>query len=138
MPLLKQVLEKYPNKVKLIFKNFPLSSHQFAMKAAIASLAAHRQGKFWPYHDKVFENYNKLNDKMLDEIAEQVGLDMGKFKKDIKDPALQRKVQQDQQEGNSIGVRGTPTIFVNGRRLQQRSLEGFSTMIDKELKKSNG
>jgi protein-disulfide isomerase len=135
VPLLKQVLEKYPNDVKLVFKNFPLSSHKFAFKASVAAMAAHRQGKFWQYHDAVFANYNKLNDRKLDDLAKEVGLDLEKFKKDINDPMLKKKVQQDQQEGVDAGVRGTPTIFINGRRLQQRNLAGFSAMIDSELKK---
>ncbi len=135
MPLLEQVLEKYPTDVKLVFKNFPLSNHKFAFKAGIAAMAAHRQGKFWQYHDAVFANYNKLNDQKLDDLAKQVGLNMEQFKQDINDPMLKKKVQQDQQEGTKAGVRGTPTIFINGHRLQQRSLAGFSAMIDSELKK---
>jgi protein-disulfide isomerase len=135
LPLLKQVLEKYPNDVKLTFKNFPLRNHRFARKAAIAALAAGRQGKFWEYHDKLFDNYRALNDKKFEELAEQVGLDAEQFRKDLKDPKMQAKINEDIQDGTKVGVRGTPTIFVNGRRLKTRTLQGFSALIDKELDK---
>jgi len=130
------VLGQYPNNVKLVFKNFPLTRiHKFAMNASVAALAAHQQGKFWEYHKKLFENYNKLNDEKFDEIAQSVGLDMEQFKEDMKNPALTAMVQRDLKDGVDAGVRGTPTIFINGRLLQQRSLPGFKQLIDEELKK---
>ncbi len=133
VPLLKQVLDAYPDKVKLVFKNFPLPMHKNARTAALAGLAAEQQGKFWPLHDLLFENYNQLNPQKIRALAEQVGLDMKRFDKDLADPKLQKLVTGDMQEGQQIGVRGTPTIFINGRRLQQRSMDGFKKMIDAEL-----
>lgn len=134
-PLLEQVLKKYPNSVKLVFKNFPLTRiHKFAMNASVAALAAHQQGKFWEYHQKLFENYNQLNDEKFDEIAQAIGLDMAQFKEDMKNPALTAMVQRDLKDGVDAGVRGTPTIFINGRLLQQRSIKGFTDIIDDELK----
>ena len=135
MPLLEQVLDKYPDKVKLVFKNFPLRNHRFARKAAAAAFAAKRQGKFWEYHDKLFENYNKLNDKKFEELAQSLGLDSAQFQKDMKDPKIQARINQDIKDGGKAGVRGTPTLFVNGRRLKQRSLQGFSIAIEKALAK---
>jgi len=130
------VLEQYPNDVKLVFKNFPLTRiHKFAMKAAVASQAANQQGKFWEYHDELFKNYNKLNDETFDETAQSLGLDMAQFKKDMENPALTALVQRDLKDGVDAGVRGTPTIFINGRLLQQRSLPGFKQVIDEELEK---
>lgn len=134
MPLLEQVLEQYPQEVKVVFKNFPLSSHKVAQPAAVAALAAMRQGKFWEYHDALFENYNKLTEPMLDELAKKVGLDLERFKTDRNDPQVVDKVRQDFEEGVRAGVRGTPTIFINGRRLLQRSMQGFTAMIDDELR----
>jgi protein-disulfide isomerase len=130
------VLEQYPNDVKVVFKNFPLTRiHKFAMNAAVAALAANQQGKFWEYHGELFKNYNQLNDEKFDEIAGTVGLDMEQFKKDMQNPALSAMVERDLQDGVTAGVRGTPSIFVNGRLLQQRSLQGFQQIIDEELAK---
>jgi protein-disulfide isomerase len=132
------VLEQYPNDVKVVFKNFPLTRiHKFALNASLAALAANQQGKFLEYHSILFENFNKLNDAKFDEIAKDVGLDMEQFKKDIKNPALIALVQRDLQDGVKVGVSGTPAIFVNGRKLQQRSLPGFKQVIDAELAKKS-
>jgi protein-disulfide isomerase len=130
------VLEKNPKDVKLVFKNFPLSKHKFAIKAATAALAANKQGKFWEFHDKLFKNYKNLNDAKIQEIAKELAFDMDKFNKDKRDPALQRLIFRDLKEGQQIGVRGIPTIFVGGKRLKTRGLQGFQRMIDAELKKS--
>ena len=130
------MLEQYPNDVKVVFKNFPLTRiHKFAMNAAVAALAANQQDKFWEYHSELFKNYNQLSDEKFDEFAAALGLDMEQFKKDMQNPALSAMVQRDLQDGVTAGVRGTPSIFVNGRLLQQRSLQGFQQIIDEELKK---
>jgi protein-disulfide isomerase len=127
------VFERYSKEMKLVFKNFPLRNHKFAWPAAIAALAANKQGKFWELHDQLYENYNRLSDQKIREIAQQVGLDMEKFDKDMKDPELKALVERDFQEGAGAGVRGIPTIFVNGRQLKNRSFEGFQAAIEKEL-----
>jgi protein-disulfide isomerase len=130
------VLEQYPNDVKLVFKNFPLTRiHKFAMDAAVASMAANQQGKFWEFHDELFKNYNNLNAEKFDELAQAAGLDMEQFNQDRQNPALAAMVQRDLKDGVEAGVRGTPSIFVNGRLLQQRSLPGFKQIIDEELAK---
>lgn len=134
VPLLKQVQQAYPKDSKLVFKNFPLKMHRHAEAAALAGLAAHRQGKFWPLHDLLFENFNRLNPQKIDELARQAGLDMGRFAKDRQDPQLQRQLQADINEGRKAGVRGTPTLFINGRRVKQRSFNEMSRMIEEELK----
>jgi protein-disulfide isomerase len=131
------VLEQYPNDVKLVFKNFPLTRiHKAAMNAAIGALAANQQEKFWEFHSELFKNYNKLNDAKFDEIATNLELDMEQFKQDMQNPALAGLVQRDLKDGVAVGVRGTPSIFVNGRQLKQRSLPGFKAAIDAELKKA--
>ena len=79
-PLLEQTLKKYPKSVKIVFKNFPLSSHKFAKKAAAAALAAGRQGKFWEFHDELFKNYRNLDDKKILEIAKKLELEEARFK----------------------------------------------------------
>ena len=135
MPLLEQVLEKYPEEVKIVFKNFPLNNHKFAKKAATAALAAGSQGKFWEFHDLLFKNYNRLNDKKIRNIAIELGLDMVKFDKKTKDPLIQERISRDLRDGNRADVRGTPTVFINGKRLRDRTLPGFQKVIDRELQK---
>jgi protein-disulfide isomerase len=135
VPVLEQVLEKYPNQVKLVFKNFPLRNHKFAMPAATAALAAEKQGKFWEFHDLLFKNYNRLNEQKVKEIAQELNLDMEKFEKDLKDPRIRAMINRDLAEGNRAGVRGTPTIFINGRLVRNRSMAGFQELIEKALKK---
>ncbi|UCG11356.1 MAG: thioredoxin domain-containing protein [Deltaproteobacteria bacterium] len=135
MPVLEQVLEKYPQDVKLVFKNFPLKNHSFARPAAIAALAASNQGKFWEFHDLLFKHYSQLNEQQFQRIARDLNLDMDKFEKDQKDPTIQTMIAKDVSEGNKAGVRGTPTVFINGRRLKARNLAGFQALIDKELEK---
>jgi len=135
VPLLEQVLEQNPQDVKMVFKNFPLRNHKFAIPAAAAALAAGEQGKFWEFHAGLFKNYNNLNAEKFDELAQAVGLDMEQFNQDRQNPALAAMVQRDLKDGVEAGVRGTPSIFVNGRLLQQRSLPGFKQIIDEELAK---
>jgi protein-disulfide isomerase len=135
VPVLEQVLEKYPETVKVVFKNFPLRNHQFAMKAAVAALAAESQGKFWEFHDLLFKNYNQINEQKIQEIALAVGLNQEEYEKKKTDPAIERRVRQDLADGQRAGVRGTPTVFINGMRLKDRSLQGFQAAIDKQLEK---
>jgi protein-disulfide isomerase len=135
VPVLNQVLEKNQGRVKLVFKNFPLSMHQFAWKAAAAALAAGKQGKFWEMHDRLFQNYNRLSDQVVQEQAQQLGLDMQKFEKDMNDPQIAQTINQDVQDGKKAEVRGTPAIYVNGVLLQNTNPEGFQAAIDKELEK---
>lgn len=136
VPTLDQVMAAYPKQVKVVFKHFPLSMHKFAKQAAVASIAARNQGKFWPLHDQLFANYNKLNDVKIRELAEAVGLDMTRFDQDMANPALLQEVNNDIQLGAKAGVRGTPAAYINGRQLKDRSLKGFKMMIDAELKKA--
>jgi len=129
------VLEKYPEDVKLVFKNFPLAKHKFARKAAAAALAAHVQGKFWEFHNKLFENHRNPNDAKIQEIAKDLGLDLRKFNKDMKDPAIGKLIIRDVKNAHQVGVRGIPTVFINGKLLKNRRLQGFQQMIEAELKK---
>jgi protein-disulfide isomerase len=134
--VLEQVLEKYPQDVKLVFKNYPLPSiHRYAVKAAIAALAAQGQGKFWEFNDLLFRNQKHLSDKKVEEIVGQLGLDSEACHKKLKDPAIRQQLQRDLRDGRQAGVRGVPSVYVNGRKLKNRSLEGFEASIDKELAK---
>ena len=130
------MLEKYPKKVNLFFKNFPLSSiHPFAYTAAAAALAADAQGKFWEFHDKLFANYNALNDARIQGIAKELKLDMERFNSTMRDAAIRKLIARDIEEGQQAGVEGIPIIFVNGRLPKEGSLQGIEELIEAELKK---
>ena len=129
------MLDKYPNEVKLVYKNFPLRNHKFAVKAAKAALAANAQGKYSEFHDHLYKNYRNLNDLKIQEIAEKLHLDLERLNKDMKDPAFQKLIIRDVKNGREIGVSGIPSVFVNGKRLKNRTLQGFEQMIVAELKR---
>jgi protein-disulfide isomerase len=116
-------------------KQFPLPSHAFAEKASIAALAAARQGKFWEMQEKLYASQKELNDAKVQEIARELGLDMVKFNVDLKDQAIRSLIARDIQDGRQAEVSGTPTVFINGKLLNQRSLPGFEEAIEAELKK---
>ena len=101
----------------------------------MAALAAGSEGKFWQFHDELYKNYNKLSDQKIREIALGLGFDQAQFEKKMNDPKVTETIRQDLQDGAQAGVRGTPTIFINGRRLKNRSLQGFQAAIDKELQR---
>jgi protein-disulfide isomerase len=133
--VLEQVLEKYPQQVKLIFLSFPLTNHRFAKKAAIAAFAAKKQGKFWEYHDRLFENIESVNDQKLLDIAREIGLDMERFKKDLNDLKIVARINQDIRLGHYLGVRATPTVFINGSVSRARTLQAFQADVNMELRK---
>ena len=129
------MLEKNQKTVKLVVKQFPLPMHSYAKKAAIAALAADKQGKFWEMHKALFASQRELSDSKVESIARGLGLKMEQFNKDMKDPSIESLVDRDLNNGRQANVQGTPTIFVNGRQLNQRSVAGFQQAIDEELKK---
>jgi len=135
VPLLDQVLGQYPRDVKLVYKSFPLANHRFSSKAAMGALAAESQGKFWEFHDLLFKDFNQLNDQKLAEIAKILGLDEGEFNRKMQDPQIVQRIGKDYQDGIGAGVTGTPTLFVNGKLVRNRSLEGFRELIDGQLHK---
>ena len=134
MPLLEQVLENNPETVKVVFKNMPLRFHKLAEPSARAALAANEQGKFWEFHDKLFAE-KKLNKGSVKKVAESLSLDMEQFYKDMNSKKIKSKLQRDMQDAQKAGVTGTPAVFINGRKLKQRSLAGFQALIDDELTK---
>jgi predicted DsbA family dithiol-disulfide isomerase len=110
-----QIAEEWPGDVRVEFLQFPLAMHPNAESAAIASLAAQRQGKFWEMHDLLFENQGALDDASVEGYAKQVGCDMARFKKDIADPALKKRVQSEAKLGGVLGANATPAFLVNGK-----------------------
>jgi protein-disulfide isomerase len=134
-PTLKEVLKAYPEEVRLVYKHYPLSFHKQARNAAKATEAAREQGKFWEMHDLIFENFNKLTENMFSEFAQKLGLDSAKFKADYASNKYDNQIQADISIARNVSVTGTPTLFMNGKRMQRRSTEDFKEAIDKILKK---
>jgi protein-disulfide isomerase len=112
------VLEKFPNDVGYVIKHFPLSNHQFAHQSAMAALAAGNQGKFWEFHSQLLKNHNQINDEKILEIATGMGLNMDLFNKDRQSASSRQLIQEDVENGRKISVRGTPSIFMNGKRVR--------------------
>ncbi len=122
-PIMRQMRTSYGSKVKIVFKHFPLKSvHPNAMAAAKAAEAAGNQGKFWEYHDLLYDNQELWagqtdpTDKFL-EYAQQLKLDTELFKKDLQDKKFDDKINAQEDEGITVGVSGTPTIYVGGKFL---------------------
>ena len=134
-PLFEQILENNPETVKIVYKNFPLRGHQNARPAALAALAAHEQGKFWEYHDELYANMRQLGAEKYLEIAEKQELDLEKFKKDQGVAEVIKQLERDLQDAKQAGVRGTPTIFINGRKLKERNIVSAQKLIDEELER---
>ncbi len=133
-----QVKAAYKDKVRVQFVNLPLSFHRNARPAGIAALAAHRQGKFWQMHDKLFGNQRGLTKDNFRKFAKELGLDVAKFDKDLADPALAKMVDQDTAIANGLGVRGTPGFFVNGVNISgAQPFENFKKIIEQEITKAN-
>jgi len=109
--------------------------HGYARKAAIAALAAGKQGKFWEIHEKLFAHQKDLSDAKVEAIAGELGLNMERFNQDLKDPGIGSLIDRDMNNARQVNVQGTPTIFVNGKLFNQRGLPGFQQVIEAELKK---
>lgn len=122
----------------MVHKNFPIRSHKFAFKAAVAALAADRQGKFWEFHDELYKNYNRLNDQKIAEIAKLLELNEAEFDEQQKDPSITGRIRSDYEEGIQLGIRGVPAVFINGRKVPDRSVASMEAIINKELAKAKG
>jgi len=96
-------------------------------------MAAEKQGKFWEFHDLLFKNYNRINDQKITEIMTALNLDADQFQRAMQDPAIKAQIDADLRNGNTAGVRGTPTVFINGKLLRDKSLAGFQRQINEEL-----
>lgn len=134
-PVLEELVKKYPNDVKVVFKNFPLQQHPNAAKAAAAGVWAHEKGKFWPLANLFFERQEKLDDAGLEAAAKDAGLDGKAMLAAIaNDPKYVAKVDEDKAVGMALQLGGTPSIFVNGRQmLLPPSMEYLTWTIEDEL-----
>ena len=131
-----QINKAYGDKVKIVFRHFPLDFHKNAMPAAIASMCANREGKFWAMHDKFFDNQRALGED-INKMAKEVGVDMAKFEACVKGSETAKEIQDDMKVAETIGVNSTPTFFVNGKRVAGAlPFEQFKSLIDAELGKN--
>lgn len=131
MPL----LETYPAEVRVVYRDFPLENiHPNARPAAEASQCAFAQGKFWEFHNQLFENQNRMGDQLYADIAADIGLDTAAFEECYLSGAFSEEVSRDFNAGRALGVTGTPTFFVNGRVLVgAQPLQNFLAVIEEEL-----
>ena len=127
-------LKAFPKDVRLVYKHFPLESHGQARMAAQASLAAEQQGKFWPMHDRLYAQSRQISRMNVLNWAKELGMDMPKFVAALDSAAVKGQVDRDVKEGDRIGVQGTPTVFVNGKKYQGALDPGvFLPVLTKEL-----
>jgi protein-disulfide isomerase len=136
---LRQIREIYKDNVQIVWKNLPITSiHRNAMDAALAAQAAYKQGKFWEFHDKLFENQDQLDPESLKHYAAEVGLNSSQFETDRQSSEAKRRVDEDITQAQSLGVTGTPTFFINGHLLVgTQPLSKFADVINAELRRQN-
>jgi len=124
--------------VRIVWKHLPLAIHDDAPAAHLASVAAQKQGKFWEFHDKLFANQRQIKMDNLKQYAQELGLDMPRFEKDMLDLKNKTSIDADMAEASAMGLTGTPGFFVNGRYLRGAKPFGdFAKLINAELTRRN-
>ena len=144
-PIVQQIKAQYGDRISIQFRHFPLSEiHQNAVISSRAAEAAAMQGKFWEMHDKLYENQNawgtsQTPNTFFESYAQEIGLDVEKFKTDIKSNATNETVQADRAEAQKQGHTSTPTFVLNGKRIENppRTIEEFGALIEEALKAAN-
>jgi protein-disulfide isomerase len=138
VPQLHSILKAFPTQVKLIFKQFPLEIHSQAAFAAVASLAAQKQGKFWEMHDALFEHHQDLSHDAVLAIAKDLGLDVKRFEADWQSAAVIGTLKKDMEDGQTAGVEGTPTLFINGQRYNGPiDVAALTPVLEAQLKQNS-
>jgi protein-disulfide isomerase len=134
VPTVHQLVKEYEGKVRFAFRQHPLPMHKDATSAAKASLAANEQGKFWEMHDGLFQNQRALNDEGILKIAQDLKLNIAKFKSDWKSTKYDAQIKADMEFAQKNGATGTPAFFINGVALKgARPIESFREVINKLL-----
>ncbi|MCA1592915.1 MAG: thioredoxin domain-containing protein [Acidobacteria bacterium] len=133
-PILERLMNEYGDRVRFVVRDFPLNQHANAPKAAEAAEAAREQGKYWEYVSLLFRNQSALDVSNLKQYASTLGLDRAKFDAALDSGKFADKVQRDMLDGQKLGVNGTPTLYINGKRVSDRSYEGLKTALDAALK----
>jgi len=133
-PILQRLAAEYGDRVRFVVRDFPLPDHANARKAAEAAEAAREQGKYWEYTELLYRNQSALEVDKLKQYATALGLDRARFDAALDGGKFAEKVERDLLDGQKVGVGGTPTIFINGRRADDRTYEGLKALIDSALK----
>jgi protein-disulfide isomerase len=133
-PVLERIAAEYGDRIRVVVRDYPLSQHANAQKAAEAAEAAREQGKFWEYVTLLYQNQSALADDKLKEYATRVGLDRAKFDAALDSGRFADGVRRDVQDGERVGVAGTPTVFVNGRRVERASYEALKAAVEAALR----
>jgi predicted DsbA family dithiol-disulfide isomerase len=132
--LMHQLVEEYPNDVKVYFKHFPLSAHTNARLAAESAVAAQKQGKFWPLSGKIWANSENLTPAVLEKSAKEAGLDLARWRVDREADEVKGRVEKDRAEGMNLGINATPSIYINGRKYDDPlEIASLRDWIDEEL-----
>ncbi|HOE74569.1 MAG TPA: thioredoxin domain-containing protein [bacterium] len=134
---LKKVTDHYGDKIRFVFRHYPLKSHPLAQMAAEATEAASAQGadKFWEMYYKIFENQKSLTEASFAQFANEIGLDVERFKSEMKQEKYASLAQKDLKDGEALQVSGTPTLYLNGREIKASSYEDIVAQIEAELNK---
>jgi protein-disulfide isomerase len=133
-PVLRQVVEEFPNDLKLYFKHYPLPQHTNARMAAEAAVAAQKQGKFWQFQDKLWDHQDDLSPAEIEKVGKEAGLDMTKFRQDLSSDAVKARVEKDRSDGSAVGIQATPTLYINGREYTDaRDADSLREWIKDEL-----
>lgn len=132
-PIVTRIYEKYKDKIRFAFRNFPLPQHKYARVSAQAVLAAGAQGKFWEYGDILFENQDKLDRQSLIDNAQALGLDVDKFTNDLDNPVYIQIINADLKAGDEIGIHSTPTFYLNGEKMVFGSFVTFEQLVQKAV-----
>ena len=133
VPVIEEVALAYPDTVKIVFKHFPLRNHRYASLAALAAIAAQQQGKFWEFHDMLFPLQKEIDQNKIVEVAQDLALDMKKFTSDVGGEIAKNQLTKDMTDGQAAGVRGTPTVFINGRQPDKLDFAQIKKSIEAEL-----
>jgi protein-disulfide isomerase len=131
--LFEKLLKDFDGKIRYVFKNYPLPFHRMGKPASLAAIAAGKQGKFWEYHDILFGNMKDISDENLLKWAEETGLDLEKFKSDRNSIEISNILNYETSQGGKFGVRGTPTIFINGRRIVGANNQIIEQTVKEEI-----
>ena len=127
-------MTEFGDRVRLVVRDFPLSQHANARKAAEAAEAAREQGKYWEYSSVLFRNQSALGVDKLRQYAAELGLDRARFDASLDSGKFAEKVQRDIVDGRKLGINGTPTLYINGKRVSDNSYESVKSAIELALK----
>ncbi len=137
VPTINDLQKKYGNDIRVVFKHNPLSFHPRALPASMSAECAREQGKFWDVYERQFANQKALEDADLEKYAKESGVDMGRWKTCYTSNKYKSRIEEEQRQMVTLGARGTPAFFINGRFLSgAQPIQAFEAIIDEELKKA--